>query len=62
MLLLRAPGNRPPGQAIVLAFESDGVWFRGVGVLLTAIFGGLGLILVITFLRGYFRKDPQGGN
>jgi len=62
MLLLRAPGNRPRGQATVLGFESDGVWFRGVGVLLTAIFGGLGLILVITFLRGYFRKDPQGGN
>ncbi|MBT2596186.1 DUF3592 domain-containing protein [Arthrobacter sp. ISL-72] len=48
------------GQAIVLGFESDGVWLRGVGVVLTVIFGGLGLIFVIAFLRGYFRKGPKG--
>lgn len=45
-----------PGNAVVLGFESDGVWFRGVGVVLTAIFGGLGVIAVVAFLVGYLRK------
>lgn len=35
-----------PGRAIVPGYESDGVWVRGVGVVLTAIFGVMGLLLV----------------
>lgn len=48
-----------PGDAAVLGFESDGVWFRGVGVVLTSIFGGLGVIAVVGFLIGYLRKDKN---
>jgi hypothetical protein len=35
-----------PGRAIVPGYESDGVWVRGVGVVLTVIFGAMGLLLV----------------
>lgn len=47
-----------PGQATVLGFESDGVFFRGVGTVLTCIFGGIGIFLVICYLLGV-RKDRQ---
>ncbi|GGH96374.1 hypothetical protein ACFFGR_06455 [Arthrobacter liuii] len=36
-----------PGRAIVLGYESDGVWFRGVGVVLTVLFGAIGLVFVL---------------
>lgn len=48
-----------PGNAVVVGFESDGVWFRGVGVVLTSIFGGLGVIAVVGFLMGYLRKGKN---
>lgn len=48
--------EQSPGNAVVLGFESDGVWFRGVGVVLTSIFGGLGVIAVGALLIGYLRK------
>ncbi|MGN7202404.1 DUF3592 domain-containing protein [Arthrobacter sp. SAFR-044] len=35
-----------PGRAIVPGYESEGVWVRGVGVVLTVIFGILGLLLL----------------
>lgn len=41
-----------PGRATVLGFESDGVFYRGLGVLLTAIFGGIGVFLAICYLLG----------
>lgn len=53
-------GENDPGRAIVLGYESDGVWFRGVGVVLTVIFGGLGLLIALVVgtavLRAKFRK------
>ncbi len=49
-----------PARAVVLGYESDGVWFRGVGIVLTVIFGGLGLLLCLgvgtAALRAKFRK------
>jgi hypothetical protein len=47
-----------PGQATVLGFESDGVFFRGVGTVLTCIFGGIGIFLFICYLLGV-RKDRK---
>lgn len=47
-----------PGQATVLGFESDGVFFRGLGIFLTAIFGGIGVFLAVCFLLG-LRKDRK---
>lgn len=47
-----------PGQATVLGFESDGVFFRGIGTVLTLIFGGIGIFLVICYLLGV-RKDRK---
>ncbi|MGN7149976.1 DUF3592 domain-containing protein [Arthrobacter sp. SAFR-179] len=52
-----------PGRAIVLGYESDGVWFRGVGVVLTVIFGVIGLLLTFVIgsavLRAKFRKPAS---
>jgi hypothetical protein len=45
-----------PGQATVLGYESDGVFLRGVGVVLTLIFGG---IAVIAFLLGLRKKTGR---
>lgn len=36
-----------PGRAIVPGYESDGVWLRGAGVVLTVIFGVLGLLFAV---------------
>ncbi|QDG87443.1 DUF3592 domain-containing protein [Pseudarthrobacter sp. NIBRBAC000502770] len=36
-----------PGRAIVPGYESDGVWLRGAGVVLTVIFGVLGLLYIV---------------
>ena len=36
-----------PGNATVLGYESDGVFFRGAGVVLTAHFWGIGVFLFI---------------
>lgn len=47
-----------PGRATVLGFESDGVYFRGLGVFLTAIFGGIGVFLAICYLLRR-RKDRR---
>lgn len=47
-----------PGQATVLGFESDGVYFRGVGTVLTCIFGGIGIFLFICYLLGV-RQDRK---
>ncbi|CAN7234289.1 DUF3592 domain-containing protein [Arthrobacter sp. LjRoot78] len=47
-----------PGNATVLGYESDGVFFRGAGVVLTAIFGGIGVFLFISYLLGW-RKDRR---
>lgn len=40
-----------PGQATVLGFESDGVFLRGVGTILTLIFGGIVVFVTIGSLR-----------
>lgn len=52
-----------PGRAIVLGYESDGVWFRGVGVVLTVIFGVIGLLFTFVIgsavLRAKFRKPAS---
>ncbi|MHC6228219.1 DUF3592 domain-containing protein [Arthrobacter sp. MMS24-T111] len=49
-----------PGRAIVPGYESDGEWFRGAGVVLTVIFGGIGVLAVVLRriggLRGFFRR------
>lgn len=47
-----------PGDAEVLGFESDGVFNRGVGTVLTIIFGAIGVILAIFYLLGV-RKDRR---
>jgi hypothetical protein len=46
-----------PGQATALGYESDGVWWRGVGTVLTCLFGGIG-VLAFFFWRG-LRKDRK---
>lgn len=57
--------DNDPGRAIVPGYESDGVWFRGVGVVLTVIFGVLGLLLAVLIgsavLRARLRRrgTPQ---
>jgi cytochrome c oxidase assembly protein Cox11 len=51
--------EQDPGRAIVLGYESDGVWFRGAGTILILIFGGIGVVLVLAFLRGYFKKGAR---
>lgn len=48
--------EQDPGHAIVLGYESDGIWFRGVGVLLTSIFGGIAGIALVGFGIGYLKK------
>ncbi|MDP9890363.1 DUF3592 domain-containing protein [Pseudarthrobacter enclensis] len=49
-----------PGRAIVLGYQSDGVWFRGAGVVLTVIFGAIGLLAAVLAgvgaLRRFFRR------
>jgi hypothetical protein len=45
-----------PGRAIVLGFESGGVFLRGIGVLLTLIFDGL--VLAVT-IGGMFRRRSR---
>ncbi|WP_306897077.1 DUF3592 domain-containing protein [Arthrobacter sp. B1I2] len=48
------------GRAVVLGYESDGVWFRGVGVVLTVLFGSIALlaflVVGIAALRARIRK------
>lgn len=41
-----------PGDAEVLGFESEGVFNRGVGTVLTGLFGAIGIILAIFYLVG----------
>lgn len=52
-----------PGRAIVPGYESDGVWLRGAGVVLTVIFGVLGLLFVVlvgsAVLRAKLRRRTQ---
>lgn len=36
-----------PGYAEVLSFESEGVFNRGVGIVLTSIVGAIGVVLAI---------------
>lgn len=54
-----------PGRAIVLGYQSDGVELRGLGVVLTVIFGVLGLLFVIVVggavLRAKGRKRNTNG-
>ena len=51
-----------PSQATVVGYESDGVFLRGVGVVLTVIFGGIGLFLAISAWMGLRkrRNKPTG--
>jgi hypothetical protein len=53
-------GGNDPGRAIVPGYESDGEWFRGAGVVLTVIFGAIGVLAVVLMgvgaLRGFFRR------
>jgi hypothetical protein len=46
-----------PGHAVVLGYESDGVFLRGVGVVLTLIFGGIGAFVFLSYVLG-LRKKP----
>ena len=54
-----------PSQAIVAGYERDGVWFRGVGVLLTMIFGAIGVLAAVlrgvSAVRGRFRRRATKG-
>lgn len=49
-----------PGRAIIPGYESGGEWFRGAGVVLTALFGGIGTLAVVLMgvgaLRGFLRR------
>jgi hypothetical protein len=46
-----AYSEQNPDEAVVIGYESDGEFLRGVGVILTAIFTSLGLILIVSGLR-----------
>lgn len=52
--------EQDPSHAIVLGYESDGVWFRGAGTVITGLFLAIGLFLTICFLLGGAkrRKTP----
>ncbi|WP_235501581.1 DUF3592 domain-containing protein [Arthrobacter sp. Leaf137] len=50
-----------PGRAIVPGYESDGVWVRGVGTVLTFIFASLGLVVVLLMLGAYLKGRSQRG-
>ncbi|WP_426766051.1 DUF3592 domain-containing protein [Pseudarthrobacter sp. 1G09] len=50
-----------PGRAIVPGYESDGVWVRGVGTVLTCIFAGLGVIFVLLMVGAYLKGRSQRG-
>ncbi|MDQ1052852.1 hypothetical protein QE394_000780 [Arthrobacter sp. SORGH_AS 212] len=50
-----------PGRAIVPGYESDGVWVRGVGMVLTFIFASLGLVVVLLMLGAYLKGRSQRG-
>ncbi|NUT73139.1 DUF3592 domain-containing protein [Pseudarthrobacter sp. C4D7] len=49
-----------PGRTVVVGYESDGVWFLGAGVVLTFIFGGIGVLAAIirgvAAVRGNLRR------
>jgi hypothetical protein len=45
-----------PSHAIVLGYESDGVWFRGAGTLITALFVMIGVIVAISVAVGRSKR------
>ena len=53
-----------PGRTIVVGYESDGVWFRGAGIVLTLIFGAIGVLAAVlrgvARVRGQFRRRNTG--
>ncbi|ACL39026.1 conserved hypothetical protein [Pseudarthrobacter chlorophenolicus A6] len=53
--------EQDPGRAIVPGYESDGVWVRGVGTVLTCIFAGLGVIFVLLMVGAYLKGRSQRG-
>lgn len=56
--ILFVVGTADPGQATALGFESDGVFYRGIGTVLTGIFGSIGLFLAVCYWLGR-RKDRK---
>lgn len=51
-----------PEQAVVLGYESNGEFLGGVGLILTAIFTMLGLILIVSGLRRRRRDKVRSSN
>jgi hypothetical protein len=51
-----------PEQAVVLGYESNSDFLGGVGLILTAIFTTLGLILIVSGLRRRGRDKVRGTN
>ena len=49
-----------PGDARVVGFESDGVFLRGVGTILTLIFGGIAFFVTVGSLRRARRNRREG--
>lgn len=48
-----------PARAAVLGFESDGVFLRGAGFLLTFLFGGISVFAFISYLLGRRKKRKK---
>jgi hypothetical protein len=48
--------ERDPSHAIVLGYESDGVWFRGAGTMVTAILVLVGVIVMISAAVGRLKR------
>jgi hypothetical protein len=48
-----------PSHAIVPGYESDGVWFRGAGTVVTSLFVGIGIFLAICLFLGARKRRKQ---
>jgi hypothetical protein len=51
--------EQDPSHAIVLGYESGGVWFRGAGTLVTALFVMIGMILGISVAVGQSKRRKK---
>ena len=57
-----AYSEQDPNQAIVLGYESKGEFLGGVGLILTAIFTTLGVIIIVTGLRRRRRDEVRSSS
>lgn len=54
--------ERAPNQAVVLGFESNSEFLGGIGLVLTAVFTTLGVIVIVSGLRRRRRDKVRSSN